>query len=101
VQIDVEQARARGIELIVLEHGVARLLLPFEDHVENGMEAMLAGQDASQLALCDRERMRRLAVAVENSGHEALAAKTARGRAAASIAGFHLQLDALAGHVGS
>jgi hypothetical protein len=43
-------------------------LLVVEDDVENRVQAVIAGEDAAQLALLDDERMRLLAVAVEDAG---------------------------------
>jgi hypothetical protein len=46
------------------------LLLALEDDVEDGMETVFAREDAPELPLCDRKRMRRLAVPVENARDE-------------------------------
>jgi hypothetical protein len=64
------------------------------------VEAVLAGEDAPELPFCNRKRMRLLAVSVENTWDETVSAQAARCGAAAPVAGLHLQLDALAGHIG-
>ena len=100
VQVDVQQPGARGIELILLEHGVMRGLLAVEDDVEDRVEAVLAGQHAAKLALLDGERVGVLAAAVENAGNEPVGAQPPRVGAPRLLAWLDVQLDPLAGHFG-
>ena len=94
----MEEARADRVELVVLEHGVVRGLLAVEDDVEDRVQAVVAGQDAAQLALLHDERVRLLAAAVEDAGDHPGRAQTARLRATRGLARLHAQLYAFAGH---
>jgi hypothetical protein len=78
---------------------VVRLLLPLEDDVEDGVQAVLAREDAPELAFLDAERMGGVTVAVEDARDPALRAQTSGRRAPARLALFHLQRDSFAGHV--
>ena len=100
MQVDVEQPRPNGIELILLENCVVRGLLSVEDDVEDGVEAVLAREDAAELALLDRERMRLLAGSVKDAGDETVRAKAARNGTARLLARLHVKLDSLTGHTG-
>ena len=51
---------------------MTRGLLPVEDDVEDSVEAVLTRQDAPELPLFDRERVRLLPGPVENSRDQAL-----------------------------
>jgi hypothetical protein len=70
VQVDVEEARADRVELVLLDDRVVRLLLPLKDDVEDGVEAVIAGQRLAQLTFFDGERMRLVAVPIEDSRDE-------------------------------
>jgi hypothetical protein len=43
----VQQGRAARIELVVLEHGMMRGLLPFEHHVEDRVHAVIPAERAT------------------------------------------------------
>ena len=100
VQVDVEQSRPHRVELVVLEHGVVRRLLPIEDDVEDRMQAVLARQDSPQLALLDRERMRLVARPVQDSRDHAAGSQTPRDGASSLLARLDVQLDAFTRHSG-
>ena len=85
VEVDVEEAVPGRVELVVLEDGVMRLLRALDDDVEDRVQAVVAGQDAPKLSLSDRERMRRLAVAVEHARDLTGRAQTAGLSAAAAL----------------
>ncbi len=101
VQVDVGEPAAGNLLLVVLEHGGMSRLLPVEHDVEDRVRAGIARERAPELALRDAERMRRLAPAVEDAGHEPLVAQAACVGRAATLARLDLELDSFSGHFGA
>ncbi len=75
-----------------------RRLLAREHDVEDGVQTAGAREDATQIALGDADRVRSLAVAVEDAWDEALLAQASGVGGAASFALPYFQLDPFAGH---
>jgi hypothetical protein len=96
----VQQPRPDRIELVVLEHGVVRSLLSVEDDVEDGVEAVVTGENSPKLALLDREEMGISARAVENTGDHAGCPEPPRHGATGLVARQDVQLDPLTSHSG-
>jgi hypothetical protein len=91
---------ADGILLEVLEDRCMWSLLTLEHDVEDRVQARGTGQHTPQLALGNADRVRLLAVAVEDTGDEPFPAQTARVGGATPLALTHLQFDPFAGHDG-
>ena len=100
VEVDVEQPRLGRMELVVLEDRVVGLLSVAEHDVENRVRPMLTGEDASELALGDAERVRLAAVSVEDARNEPLRAQASRLRAPPRLTLLDLELDSLSRHSG-
>ena len=100
MQVDVEQPRTHRIQLVVLEDRVVGGLLPLEDDVEDGVQAVIPREDAAEITLLDRERMRLLPGAVENARDHSARTQPPRDGAARLLARFDVELDALTGHSG-
>ena len=90
--------RARGVELVVLDHRVMSLLLALEDDVEEGVQAVVACQRPTELTLFDAELVRLVPVPVQHPGNEAFRAQPPGLGAPARLPRLHLQLDSLASH---
>src|SRR5262249_12016430 len=101
LQVDMRDVPADRVLLIVLEDRRVRRRLALQDDVEDRVQAALASQNTTELALGDADRVRLLAVAVEDAGNEALTAQAARVSRAASLALLDLQLDSFSGHSGA
>jgi hypothetical protein len=95
----VEEPGPRGIELVLLQDRVVGLLGAVQHDVEDGVQPVVAGKHAPELALLDGEGLGIAPVAVEDAWDETLGTQTPRGRASARLPRLHLQLDALAGHI--
>jgi hypothetical protein len=100
LQVNVDDPAAHGVLLVVLEDRRMRRLLALERDIEDRVEARVAGQHASQLALRDRDRVRLLAPPVEHAGDQSLLAQPARFGGATALALLYLQLHSLARHGG-
>jgi hypothetical protein len=75
-------------------------LLPVEDDVEDGVKAVLAREDATKLALLDREGVGFLAGPIEDPRNEAVSAQPPGNGAPGLVARLDVQLDSLTGHTG-
>ena len=97
LQVDVRDAAAHRVHLVVLEDRRVRAAGAVDLDVEDRVEARGARERAAQLALGDRDRDR-LAAPVEHAGDEPLLAQAARlARAQVAPRGDD-QLGALSGH---
>jgi hypothetical protein len=77
-----------------------RRLLAGQDDVEDRVQAMAAGEHAPQLALGDADRVRLLAVPVENAGDDPGTAQPPGLARPALLALLNFQTDPFAGHTG-
>src|SRR5262249_8887922 len=98
LEVDVEDPAARRVELEVLEDRMVRRLRLAHDDVEDGVAAVLTGEDAPELAFGDRKRCGLLARAVEHARDHPASTQTPRFRAAVRLAGLHLELYAFSSH---
>ncbi len=96
----MDELPAQRILLVVLENRRARPILALEDDVEDRVHAAAAGQHAPELALGNADRVRRIAVPVDDPGDQAAAAQPAGLARARVLTRRHLQLDPLTGHFG-
>ena len=99
LQVDVDQAAAQRILLILLEDRRMRGLLPGEHDVENRVEAAGAAERAAQLALRDTDRVR-LRAPVEDARDETLLAQAPGLPRTDAVALPDFQLDPLSRHFG-
>ena len=99
LQVDVRDAAAHGIDLVLLEDRGVRLALAVDLDVEDRVEARGTGERAAQLALGDADRDR-LAAAVEDARHEPLLAQAARLGRAEPFALRDEEFCAFSGHTG-
>ena len=99
LQVDVRDAAAHLVDLVLLEDRRVRLARAVDLDVEDRVEARRAGERAAQLALRDGDRDR-LAAAVEHARDEPLLAQAARLARAEPLALGDDQLGALSGHSG-
>ncbi len=97
VQVDVRDAAADLVHLVVLEDRRVRGAGAVDLDVEDRVQAGRAGERAPKLALLDRDRDR-LAAPVEHAGDEALAAQAARLARTEVLALLDDQLCAFSGH---
>ena len=89
MQVDVEEPGAHGVELVVLHDRVVRLLLAFEDDVEDRVQTMVARERLAELALLDRERMRLVPVPVEDAGDHSFTPQASRVAGSPALALAH------------
>ncbi len=97
VQVDVGDAAANLVELVILENRGVRRAGAVDLDIENRVEAGGAGERAPKLALLDRDRDR-LAAPVEHAGDEAPAAQAARFARTEMLARLDDQFCAFSGH---
>ena len=75
MEVDVRDAAADRIVLVLLQHGVMRRRLPLEDDVQDRMQPAGTRERAAEIPLGDADRVRGLALAVEDTWDQALPAQ--------------------------
>jgi hypothetical protein len=100
LQVDVRDAAAHGIDLVLLEDRRVRAALAVDLDVEDRVQAAGARERPAQLALLDADRDR-LAGAVEDTRHDSLLTQAARLGRAEPLAVGDDELGAFSGHSGA
>ncbi len=100
MQVDVRDAAADLVQLVVLENRRVRGACAVDLDVEDRMQAGGTRQGAPELAFLDGDRDR-LAAPVEHAGDEAAAPQTARFAGTEVLARLDDQLCAFSSHSGA
>ena len=94
-EIDVRDGAANRIALEMGQHRRMHGLLALDDHVEDRVEPRRAGNGRSKIPLGDEDRAR-VALPVEDAGHEPGRAQAPRVARPALLALLHLELEPFA-----